>query len=525
LTQMSKKMKLKLEYYEEPNLTFGQNQKAIDPRDGLILYGPHEPLAPFQIKAGVVGTQEGLTAYKEFVESVNRPIFSKKTVYGRTTSDEVSRPSFPGFEAVFGIRWSPVPELFKPILQSLINGALEDKTKKRRTSALVDMYLERIVHAINTENTQPNIWFIVIPRNLYFKCKPGSAGKDLGVGTRNFLQKSHQGQSSFAFPGEENYIDEVSKLLDTSSDFHHLLKARLIQEKVTTPVQIILESTLRFRDKYRNLSLDDNMKAHLAWTQTTTLYYKLGNLPWKLDDIREDVCYVGLVFKKTNQLNESLTVCSAAQMFLKDGDGSVFRGNVGLWKGKNEKEYHLDEISAHDLLAMALDDYHEKWNKYPKELFIHGRSKFSNEEWAGFELAVKDRKAITNLVGIVIKDTGGFKLFRDVEGEPSNYGVMRGMAMHVNESEAYLITRGFIPRLNTASSLEVPNPLHIKITNGNANIKTVLKDVLALTKLNYNACVYADGLPVTLRFSDTIGSILTATDNWKTEQRKFMYYI
>jgi hypothetical protein len=73
--------------------------------------------------------------------------------------------------------------------------------------------------------------------------------------------------------------------------------------------------------------------------------------------------------------------------------------------------------------------------------------------------------------------------------------------------------------------LEVPNPLHIQITRGKADIDTVLKDVLALTKLNYNACLYGDGLPVTLRFSDVIGSILTATDSWKTEQRKFMYYI
>ncbi len=64
-----------------------------------------------------------------------------------------------------------------------------------------------------------------------------------------------------------------------------------------------------------------------------------------------------------------------------------------------------------------------------------------------------------------------------------------------------------------------------QITRGVAVIDTVLKDVLALTKLNYNACIHGDGLPVTLRFSDVIGSILTATENFKMEQRKFMYYI
>jgi hypothetical protein len=518
-------MKLKLQYYPEPRLTFGFNQKTTDPRDGLILFGPHEPLSPFKVKAGVVSTDDGLTAYKEFVEKINKPIFSTKTIYGKLKDDEVARPSYPGFEAVFDIKWSPIPDIYKPLTQTFIDGFLQEKQKKKRTQSLVDLYLERIVHATNNEDAQVNIWFIVIPRNVYFKCKPGSAGKDLSSGTKKFLMSTQRGQSSLLFPGEENYVEELQRLVDTSSDFHHLLKARLIQEKITTPVQIILESTLRFRDKYRNLPLDENMQAHLAWTQTTTMFYKFGNLPWKLADIRDGVCYLGLVFKKTNQILESSTVCSAAQMFLKDGDGSVFRGNIGLWQGKNEKEFHLDESSSHDLLSMALDDYKEKWNKFPEELFIHGRAVFSDEEWNGFQRSVTERKAKTNLVGIVIKDTGGFKLFRDVEDEPSNYGVMRGIALKVNDNEAYLITRGFIPRLNTATSLEIPNPLHIKITRGSADIDTVLKDILALTKLNYNACIHGDGLPVTLRFSDTIGSILTATDNFKTEQRKFMYYI
>lgn len=35
-------------------------------------------------------------------------------------------------------------------------------------------------------------------------------------------------------------------------------------------------------------------------------------------------------------------------------------------------------------------------------------------------------------------------------------------------------------------------------------------DVLNLTKLNFNACIYGDGLPVTLRFADAVGEILTA---------------
>ena len=50
----------------------------------------------------------------------------------------------------------------------------------------------------------------------------------------------------------------------------------------------------------------------------------------------------------------------------------------------------------------------------------------------------------------------------------------------------------------------------IDICRGRADMRTVLRDVLALTKLNYNACTYGDGEPVTLKFADAVGEILTA---------------
>jgi hypothetical protein len=37
-----------------------------------------------------------------------------------------------------------------------------------------------------------------------------------------------------------------------------------------------------------------------------------------------------------------------------------------------------------------------------------------------------------------------------------------------------------------------------------------MQDLLMLTKLNFNACIFADGSPVTLRFADAVGEIITA---------------
>lgn len=55
---------------------------------------------------------------------------------------------------------------------------------------------------------------------------------------------------------------------------------------------------------------------------------------------------------------------------------------------------------------------------------------------------------------------------------------------------AYLWTNGYIPKLKTQEGLEIPKPLLIKIVKGKGDIETVCKDILALTKLNYNSCIY-----------------------------------
>ena len=105
---------------------------------------------------------------------------------------------------------------------------------------------------------------------------------------------------------------------------------------------------------------------------------------------------------------------------------------------------------------------------------------------------------------------------------------MRGLYYVMSEKFAYLWTQGYVPRLETSLALEVPNCLSINISKGDANIDTVCRDVLALTKLNYNACIYGDGLPVTLRFADNVGEILTALpieELEKTPPLAFRYYI
>ena len=113
----------------------------------------------------------------------------------------------------------------------------------------------------------------------------------------------------------------------------------------------------------------------------------------------------------------------------------------------------------------------------------------------------------------------GLKLFR-----PGNYPTIRGTAILTAERSAFLWTSGYVPRLDTYMGPETPNPLQVTVRRGQASIETVLADVLALTKINFNTCLFNDRSPVTIRFADAIGDILVSAPV-ETQARCIKFYI
>jgi len=168
---------------------------------------------------------------------------------------------------------------------------------------------------------------------------------------------------------------------------------------------------------------------------------------------------------------------------------------------------------------MSLNSFKAKSDtgEFPRQIFIHAKTYFDDEEWEGFMAAAKGKSEI---VGVRIRENNAFKLYRDF-----SYCIPRGTALIVTETFAYLWANGYIPRIQTQKGMETPNPLSVEITRGEERIQTVCKDILALTKLNYNACIFSDGIPVTLKFADSIGEVLTAGRNVKADVLPFKHYV
>jgi hypothetical protein len=482
----------------EPKLLFRYNQALEDPRDGLTLFGPLDSGQIYGIRSGVVGTQAGIDRFNQWVQSIQGPVISAKN-----DAESRYRPFFPGFQTVFGVKWNPTPQVEIPIDPGELGKRLRIGNSHQRVFETVSLFADAIIDAKRKEDVQVDVWFVIVTEDIEKYCRPLSRVEtSIRVEAESIVSEA-EAKGFLKQPPLFADMVQAAQPFYYEPDFHNQLKARLLLKEA--PIQIIRETTIAPQDflKPNGFAIRKVDKPSvIAWNICTTAFYKASGRPWKLARVRPGVCYLGLVFKRDERSVDSTNACCAAQMFLDSGDGVVFKGAIGPWYSPTSKEFHLSGEAAKEVVKTAVETYKAKRSESaPKELFIHGRIGFSDEEWDGFKSAV-DRD--TKLIGVQIKK-GDLKVYSN-----SEYPILRGMAHLQNDRQAYLWTVGFVPRLQTFVGKEVPNPLFVKVCRGTAPIKRVLEDILALTKLNYNTCQYGDGIPVTLRFADAVGEILTA---------------
>lgn len=498
-------MPTKTYLFPEPHLEFAHGQCLPSPHDGLGLFGPYDltrSSQPKNIVYGLIATDTGIAAFRQWGEILNN---------AQIHPEEASRrlwPPFPGFEAVTGAVW-PVEPAWK---QSLDATALTDaaviKDPYQRAAKLVSFYLDPIARARKRDENF-GVFVCVVPDVVWQNCRPKSV-VSLGTGRRLSSKERKLRKQGMGDLFDEYEVDDYQY----SVDFRRQLKAKAMEYGI--PIQILRESTLKPDDGFEFGDRGLTPLSDRAWNLTTALYYKAGGKPWRLASAREGVCYLGIAFRLAEE-NKS-TACCAAQMFLDSGDGIVFLGDYGPWYSQENKQFHLTGDAAHNLLSGILRTYQDLDGKPLKEIFLHSRSSISDEEFAGYQKACPPG---VSLFGVRIRpETRGFRLFRT-----GRRPVLRGTFVQDSDRSGFLWANGFKLRLMTYDGWEVPVPLRIDIQHGNADIVQVAKDILSLTKLNYNTCKLGESQPVTVHFSDAVGEILVNNPRTRKAQHSFKYYI
>jgi len=305
----------KLIHIPEPKLTFGFDQKMEDPRDGLTLFGAYSKNKHIgQISVGIIGSKEQREYVKSYLKRIHQPVISEKT--------DVARPYFPGLEATFDIfiNIDAIQEVDVP--RSKIDEFLKYTDGHQRVFNLTNLYADKLTKYLNEEHIPVTVWFVAIPDEIYQFGRPKSKiPKAVDNKTVGLRKKDRSSNQQFLF--EE--LNDLKEAYEYEINFHNQLKAKLLSEKVVT--QIIRESTIAYETLWTDqekINYEKQFDTAKAWNISTTLYYKSGGLPWKLGEVRKNVCYLGLVYKQIELGENRNNACCAAQMFLDSGDGMVF---------------------------------------------------------------------------------------------------------------------------------------------------------------------------------------------------------
>jgi len=113
----------------------------------------------------------------------------------------------------------------------------------------------------------------------------------------------------------------------------------------------------------------------------------------------------------------------------------------------------------------------------------------------------------------------GVRLFRE-----GAYPPLRRTFFEVNEQSSFIYTNGYLPELGTYPRGYVPEPFELIDHYGDSTPRRLCKEILALTKMNYNNADIADGEPITIKFARKVGEIMSCMSEGEPD-RHYRFYM
>lgn len=463
---------MNLSLIREPDLEFADGGRHVDPRFGVLRYGPLDASRggePRFIEVGIIGTNETIERLRDWLEACRNPLPGKETRLKNLF------PAFPGFagdttfqaELVFDAAHDRVLKIRE------LRAAMRESANTSRRN-ICDLLVNEL--SVLVETNRPDVVLIALPMEVLERVEPGATGEPEG--------------------------DQRGRPLPPV-DFHDLLKARSMRLRV--PVQLVRPETYdptvkrpqkRRADQTRQLQ-DPTTR---AWNLHVGLYYKSGACPWRLPRSEDDLatCFLGVSFFRT--LDGDSLWTSIAQVFNQRGVGMIVRGGPAH-QSKLDRQPHLSDAEAERLVEKAMTRYRQEHGHLPARVVVHKTSTYVPDELVGFRAGL-ERQAIDSFDLVSLRQADS-KLFR-----MGNYPPQRGTLWSLEPDRHILYTRGSVPFYETYPGLYVPRPLEFRLHDPETTPNVLAAEMLALTKLNWNTTQFDQGGPITIRAAREVGDIL-----------------
>jgi hypothetical protein len=504
------------QFIEEPLLIFGEGAMHVDPKKGLAQFGPcvlpdQRPKIPLSIGVGVIGTGFTIGLAEKWLEKC-------RTGVEGAVEEPILRPSFPGFQAVFGCEIVLLKQWKEIIPEERIKEVIYIPQFGERVRQAVKLFTDRLKNLAERE-PRPQVVICALPQDIVDYCATKRGGRERLTPKERQLKRiidyhRRVGQQTL-FPIDEIELG-LADFLPEASDFRRILKAEAM--KIGIPTQLARPSTFVDTPKLQGVQESRTLQdvATRAWNFSVALYYKGGGFPWRLADAQHGTCYIGISFFKEYAKRDNRMRVSLAQIFTHTGEGLILRGDRFEWDETYGKTPHLSEGVAYKLLSDALELYNRHMGQLPSRLVIHKSSRYWPEELEGFKKAAKN----IGKVDFIAFGERGIRFLRK-----GRYPPLRGTVVKLGPNNYLLYTRGYIPYLKTYPGKRIPAPVEILEHYGDLDPKTVCQEILALTKMNWNSADYCIREPITLQFAREVGRILAYLAEEVTPRPQYMFYM
>ncbi len=465
-------MRATSDWFDEPMLEFASGHISPDAKIGIPLYGPRSlntPRHKSEVHVGLIGTAQAVETAQHFYEQAARGI-----------SGDFEHPPFPGCQSDRGfrcdLRFNPatIEHITRQESQRIL-GARGDRQRLELLLALTRSKLQLL-----TEKDQPLDYVVfALSEELYSACR---------------------------------VADYHESGLPIHRDLRRAFKAMAME--FLKPTQILRDTTA---GSIVAASRDLDHISRIAWNLFTGLYFKADGLPWGPTGLAPATCFVGISFFRPSGSTSTLRT-SVVQAFDENGEGLVLRGHDFHWDDQQQgRSPHLDADSANRLIEMVLARYKDEHQKQPPQrIVVHKTSRFEPAEREGFESALKgigryDLVALTPVSDIRLTRAG-------------TYPPLRGTHFGLGD-DSYLYSTGYSHILKAYPHGHVPSPLLVTDHVGDSPKTQLLKEILVLTKMNWNSANFAGLFPITLRFSRLVGEILREVPAERVPNPKYKFYM
>ena len=323
-----------------------------------------------------------------------------------------------------------------------------------------------------------------------------------------------------------NVLSKFRELKNESIYFDLHDSIKLYCAKNNIKIQFIEDKSIQYFDL-----------AKVRWWLSLAMYVKSNGTPWRNQIVDDSTAFIGLDFAVRNIKSQLKYVLGSSLIFDSSGQGLRFLLQPiehPVFYGRNP---FMSKEDARRLILKLKEAYFnlDGASKLSK-LVVHKVMHFTSDEMQGIAEALE---GIENFELLQIQKYPNWRAIRGNVNRNTDmpeiyeFPVKRGTVIQLDDFSFLLWTHGSVQDDEVAGRYMnfyqgkrgIPSPLLIRRFRGTDPIETTVREILSLTKMNWNGGELYKSLPVTLDFSKRLSKYAKQVESLPPRAFDFRFFM